>query len=59
MLAFAQVTAQQAEQAKAAVIVIAFVVVAFWKVLLRLLIALIAFAFLVVVGAGVVMLMQR
>ena len=38
---------------------IAIVVVAFWKVLLRLLVALIAIAFVVLVGAGVVLLAQR
>lgn len=59
MLAVAQETVRQAETAKTAVIMIAIVVVAFWKVLLRLLVALIAIAFVVLVGAGVVLLAQR
>jgi hypothetical protein len=59
MHAIAQGSAQHAESAKVAVIMIAVFVVAFWKVLLRLLVALVAIAFVVVVGAGVVMLMQR
>ena len=59
MLAAAQETVRQAETAKTAVIMIAIVVVAFWKVLLRLLVALIAIAFVVLVGAGVVLLAQR
>jgi len=59
MLAVAQETVRHAETAKTAVIMIAIVVVAFWKVLLRLLVALIAIAFVVLVGAGVVLLAQR
>ncbi len=59
MHAIAQGYAQQAESAKLAVIMIAVFVVAFWKALLRLLIALVAIAFVLVVTAGVVMLMQR
>jgi hypothetical protein len=59
MLAIAQETVRQADTAKTAVVMIAIVVVAFWKVLLRLLFALIAIAFVVLVGAGVVLLAQR
>ena len=59
MLAIAQETVRQADTAKTAVVMIAIVVVAFWKVLLRLLVALIAIAFVVLVGAGVVLLAQR
>lgn len=59
MLAIAQETVRQAETVKTAVVMIAIVVVAFWKVLLRLLFALIAIAFVVLVGAGVVLLAQR
>jgi len=59
MHAIAQGVAPHAESAKVAVIMIAVLAVAFWKALLRLLVALIAIALVVVVGAGVVMLMQR
>lgn len=59
MHAIAWGDAQHAESAKLAVIMIAVFVVAFWKALLRLLVALVAIAFVVVVGAGVVMLTQR
>jgi hypothetical protein len=59
MFAIAQETVRQADTAKTAVVMIAIVVVAFWKVLLRLLVALIAIAFVVLVGAGVVLLAQR
>jgi hypothetical protein len=42
-----------------AVIMVAIVVVACWKALLRLLLALIAIAFVVLLGAGLVMILQR
>jgi hypothetical protein len=59
MQAIALGDAQHVESAKLAVIMVAVFVVTFWKALLRLLVALVAIAFVVVVGAGVVMLMQR
>jgi hypothetical protein len=48
---------QGAESAKAAVILAAIAVVVFWRVVLRLLLAVIAIAVLVAVGLGVVALM--
>ena len=50
--------AQAAESAKAAIIMIAVVVVAFWRVIARLVLALIAVAILVTLGAGLVELMR-
>ncbi len=50
--------AQAAESAKAAIIMIAVVVVAFWRVIARLVLALIAIAILVTLGAGLVELMR-
>lgn len=59
MHALAETTAEHAETAKMAVIMAAIVVVAFWKALLRLLLALIAIAFVVLIGAGLVMILQK
>ena len=50
---------QQIQGANAALVLIAVVIVAFWRVLLRLLAALIAIAFVVLVGAGAIVLLHR
>jgi hypothetical protein len=54
-----QGAAQGVEQAKAAIVMVAIAVVAFWRVILRLVLALIAIAIVVLVGAGVVVFLQR
>jgi hypothetical protein len=58
MHVLAQGVAQGAESAKALVIVGAIVLVVFWRVIFRLVLALIAIAILVVVGSGVVELLH-
>jgi energy-coupling factor transporter transmembrane protein EcfT len=50
---------QEIHSAKTAIVLIAFVIVAFWRVLLRLLLALVAIAVVVLVGAGAIVLLQR
>lgn len=50
---------QEIHSAKAAIVLIAIMIVAFWRVLLRLLLAVIAIAVVVAVGAGAVVLLQR
>jgi hypothetical protein len=47
------------ESAKVVIVLAAVAIVAFWRVLLRLLLALIAIAFVVLLGAGAVMMLQR
>jgi hypothetical protein len=59
MQAVGQVAAQGVESAKVVVVLIAVTVVAFWRVVLRLLLALIAIAIIVLIGIGVVELLQR
>jgi hypothetical protein len=54
-----EVAGQQIQGANAALVLIAVVIVAFWRVLLRLLAALIAIAFVVLVGAGAIVLLHR
>jgi hypothetical protein len=57
MQVIAEGAVQGAEAAKAAVILAAIGIVVFWRVILRLVLALIAIAVLVAVGLGVVALM--
>lgn len=52
------VIGQQVPGANAALVLIAVVIVAFWRVLLRLLLAFIAIAIVVLVGAGAIMLLH-
>src|SRR5215472_13887258 len=59
MHVIAELAGQQVQGANAALVLIAIVIVAFWRVLLRLLAALIAIAFVVLVGAGAIMLLHR
>lgn len=54
-----QSAAQEVESAKVLIILAAIAFVAFWRVLLRLLLALIAIAFVALLGAGAVMMLQR
>ncbi len=58
MHVLAQGVTQGVESARALVIVAAIVLVVFWRVIFRLVLALIAIAILVVVGSGVVELMH-
>jgi hypothetical protein len=51
--------AQEVQTAKAAIVIIAIGIVVFWRVLLRLLLALIAIVILVVVGTGAFVLLQK
>jgi hypothetical protein len=53
-----ELAGQQIPGANPALVLIAIVIVAFWRVLLRLLLALIAIAIVVLVGAGVVTLLH-
>jgi hypothetical protein len=50
---------QGVEQAKAAIVVGAIALVAFWRFILHLVLALIAIAIIVVIGAGAVVLLQK
>ena len=52
-------TGQELQSAKAAIVLIAIGIVAFWRALLRLLLALIAIAIVVLVGAGAVLFLQK
>jgi hypothetical protein len=54
-----QGAAQGVESAKAAIVLVAIAVVAFWRVILRLLLALIAIAVVVLVGAGAEMFLHK
>jgi hypothetical protein len=54
-----QAAAQQIESAKDAIVFVAIAVVAFWRFILRLILALIAIAIVVLIGAGAVVLLQR
>jgi len=58
MHAIAQGPLQAVEAARVVLFFLAVVVVAFWRVILRLVLALIAVAILVAVGSGVVALMN-
>jgi hypothetical protein len=58
MHAIAQGPLQAVEAARVVLVFLAIVAVAFWRVLLRLVLALIAIAVLVVVGTGVVVLVN-
>jgi hypothetical protein len=59
MHALGQPAGQEMESAKVVIVLAAIAIVAFWRVLLRLLLALIAIAFVVLLGAGAVMMLQR
>ena len=50
--------AQEVESARAAVVLIAAVLVIFWRQVLRVLLAIIAIAVMVVVGSGAIVLLQ-
>lgn len=50
--------AQNFENARAAIMLIALVIVIFWRVALRVLLAIIAVAFVALVGSGAVILLQ-
>src|SRR5215469_13461900 len=54
-----EVAGQQIQGANAALVLIAIVIVALWRVLLRLLLALIAIAIVILVGTGAIMLLHR
>ena len=54
-----QGAAQGVESAKAAIVFVAIAVVAFWRVILRLVLALIAIALVVLVGAGAAVFLHR
>jgi hypothetical protein len=54
----AESAAQAAESAKVIVVLSAIALVAFWRVILRLVLVLIAIAILIVVGSGVAVLMH-
>jgi hypothetical protein len=55
---FTQGTVQEVENARAALVLIAVGIVVFWRVLLRVLLAIIAIAVVVTVGAGAILLLQ-
>ena len=55
---FTQGTVQEVENARVALVLIAVGIVVFWRVLLRVLLALIAIAVVVTVGAGAILLLQ-
>ena len=59
MHAIGEGAGQEFQSAKAAIVLIAIGIVVFWRVLLRLLLALIAIAIVVLVGAGAVVFLQR
>jgi hypothetical protein len=59
MHALGQSAGQEVESAKVVIVLAAVVIVAFWRVLLRLLLALIAIAFVALLGAGAVVMLQR
>jgi hypothetical protein len=59
MLVPGQETVQEVESAKVVIVFAAIVVVAFWRAFLRLLLALIAIGFVVLIGAGVLVMLQR
>ncbi|HXW45354.1 MAG TPA: hypothetical protein VEL03_11240 [Streptosporangiaceae bacterium] len=50
---------QELQHAKAAIVLIAIGIVVFWRVLLRLLLALIAIAIMVTLGAGALVFLQK
>jgi hypothetical protein len=54
-----QAIAPGVESAKTTIVIVAIALVAFWRVILRLVLALIAIAIIVVIGAGAVVLLQR
>jgi hypothetical protein len=58
MHVIAQGAAQAAESARVILVFVAIVLVAFWKVVLRLLIAVIVIAILVAAGSGAIALMH-
>lgn len=58
MLGIAQGGAPEIAAAERLIVMIAIFVVAFWRVLLRLLAALIAIAFVVLVGTGIAVIMH-
>jgi len=55
---FTQGTVQEVENARVALVLIAVGIVVFWRVLLRVLLAIIAIAVVVTVGAGAILLLQ-
>jgi hypothetical protein len=59
MHVLAQAAAQGAGSAKVVVVFAAITIVAFWRALLRLLIALIVIGLVVLVGAGAIVVLQR
>ena len=59
MHVIAEFAGQQIPGANAALVLIAIVIVAFWRVLLRLLLALIAVAIVVLVGTGAITLLHK
>jgi hypothetical protein len=50
--------AQEVESARAAIVLIAAVLVIFWRLVLRVLLAIIAIAVMVLVGSGAIVLLQ-
>jgi hypothetical protein len=58
MHAIAQGGVQAAESARVMIVLVAFALVAFWRMIVRLVIALIAVGLLVTIGAGIVGLMH-
>jgi hypothetical protein len=59
MHALGQSAAQEVESTKVVIVLAAIAIVAFWRVLLRLLLALIAIGLVVLLGAGAVVMLQR
>ena len=53
-----QGAAQEVESARAAIVLIAAVLVIFWRLVLRVLLAIIAIAVVVLVGSGAIVLLQ-
>jgi O-antigen ligase len=51
--------AQEVESAKAAIVLIAAVLVVFWRLVLRILLAIIAIAIVVLVGSGALVVLQN
>ena len=51
-------TVQEVENARAALVLIAMGIVVFWRVVVRVLLAIIAVAVVVTIGAGVLVLLQ-
>jgi hypothetical protein len=59
MYAVGQSAAQEVQSAKVVIVLAAIAIVAFWRVLLRLLLALVAIGLVVLLGAGAVVMLQR